>query len=61
VKKRLGFLPVFVVLGAAAFLVTFHPSRPLYMRHRQVHFASGDGTILAGRFPAGLGDRCLPS
>ena len=47
-KKLLGFLPVFVVLGAAAFLVTFHPSRPLYMRHRQVHFASGDGTILAG-------------
>ena len=47
-KRLPGFLLLLVVVGAAAFLVTFHPSRPLYMRHRQVHFASGDGTILAG-------------
>ena len=37
-----------VVLGAAAFVLTFHPSRPLYMRHRAVEIVSADGTVLAG-------------
>jgi len=35
-------------LGAVAFVLTFHPSRPLYMRHRSVDVVSADGSILAG-------------
>lgn len=36
------------MLGTAAFLLVFHPSRPLYMRHESVDVVSADGTVLAG-------------
>lgn len=37
-----------VALGAAAFVLVCHPSRPLYMQHRSVEIRSADGTVLAG-------------
>jgi len=47
-KTRPGLLIVLAVLGAGALVLTFHPSRPLYMRHTPVRFASAHGTTLAG-------------
>jgi alpha-beta hydrolase superfamily lysophospholipase len=47
-KRCVLLLAGLIVLGAAAFLLTFHPSRPLYMRHRAVEIVSADGTVLAG-------------
>ena len=47
-KRRWGLGIGLVVLGAAGFLLTFHPSRPLYMRHESVRIVSADGTVLAG-------------
>ena len=32
----------------AALVLTFHPSRPLYMRHEAVEFAAADGVVLRG-------------
>jgi pimeloyl-ACP methyl ester carboxylesterase len=45
--RRLGILLGLVVLGVAAFFLTFCPTRPLYMRHRSVDVVSEDGTILS--------------
>lgn len=36
-----------LALGAAAFLLMFHPSRPLYMRQKSLTVVSADGTTLA--------------
>lgn len=47
-KKRRSLLLGLAVLGAAAFVLTFHPSRPLYTRSVSVNVASADGTVLAG-------------
>ena len=46
-KGALVFLLALALLGGA-FVLVFHPSRPLYMRQRSVHFTSADGTMLAG-------------
>ena len=46
-KRRWTLLLALLVLGAAAFLLTFHPSRPLYMRQKSVSIVSADGTVLA--------------
>ncbi len=35
-------------LGACAVVLVFHPSRPLYMRHKFVDVVSGDGSVLSG-------------
>ena len=47
-KRRLSISLGVLVLGAVAFVLTFHPSRPLYMRHKSVDVVSADGAILAG-------------
>ena len=47
-KKRSRLILGLTALGVAAFVVTFHPSRPLYMRRVPVNVVSPDGTILAG-------------
>ncbi len=46
-KRRSILVLGLLALGAAAFALTFHPSRPLYMRHKAVAVVSADGTILA--------------
>jgi dienelactone hydrolase len=47
-RRRIAI--VLGVLGPSlcAFLLVFHPSRPLYIRHRAVEIVSADGTALAG-------------
>jgi hypothetical protein len=46
-KKRLGVIVGLIGLGVAAFFLVFHPSRPLYMKHRPIEVVSADGTVLA--------------
>lgn len=41
-------LAAFVVLALGAGLVSFHPGRPLYMKHEAVEFAAPDGVMLRG-------------
>lgn len=36
------------VIVALAGVLTFHPSRPLYMRNSEIHVVSRDGTLLSG-------------
>ena len=47
-KRRSILVLGLLALGAAAFVLTFHPSRPLYMRRKPVALVSWDGTVLAG-------------
>jgi dienelactone hydrolase len=37
-----------VLAAIAAFVLTFHPSRPLYMRHAAIDVVTPDGIVLAG-------------
>lgn len=47
-RKIARRLAIALMIVAAAFVLVFHPSRPLYMRHEDVRITSSDGVMLAG-------------
>ena len=47
-KKRVGIVVGVTAAILSAGILTFHPSRPLYVKNRAIEIVSADGTVLAG-------------
>jgi dienelactone hydrolase len=48
VRRSLKLIAAIAILLVGAGALAFHPSRPLYMRHRSVEIATDDGVTLRG-------------